>query len=162
MRRRHSSPIGAVLTGTALVIAGCGSGDPGPAPQAGESSTTAAQAAATAAQTTAAQTAAAPATAEKGAVPDEVRVCQPGLVDTAATVDDVPKWPGPKPADFMTITPSSGTCGTLTGEDARVVYEAALDNPGAILEEGQQPGDPAGGLWGLDTVVVLLSVEPIW
>lgn len=161
MRRRHSSPIGAVLTGTALVIAGCGSGDPDPAPQAGENSTTAAQTAAAQPTATATQTAA-PATAEKGAVPDEVRVCQPGLVDTAATVDDVPKWPGPEPADFMTITPSSGTCGTLTGEDARAVYEAALDHPGAIFEEGQQPGDPAGGLWGLDTVVVLLSVEPIW
>lgn len=46
------------------------------------------------------------------------------------------------------------------GRSAR--YEAALDNPGAILAEGQQSGDAAGGLWALDTVVVLLSVEPVW
>lgn len=146
MRKRPSSVIGAMLAVTALALTGCGSDDP-------ELATTAAQETSTTTETT---------TAEEAAVPREVIVCQPGLVDTDATVDDVPTWPGPRPEDFMSPTPSSGACGTLTGEDARVVYLAALDNPGSMIEEGQQPLDAAGGLWGLDTVVVLLVVEPVW
>lgn len=151
MRRRRSSLIGAVLAGAALVLAACGSDEPEPAavaaPSAEQGATSAAQEAAE---------------AEELAVPREVIVCEPGLIDTNATVDDVPRWPGPKPADFMSPTPPSGMCGTLTGDEAKVVYEAALENPAAILEEGQQPDDPAGGMWGLGTVVVLLSVEPVW
>lgn len=130
-----------------MVIAGCGSEDPDPAATAEQDTSSATQA------TT---------TVEEPAVPSEVRVCQPGAVDTTATVDDVPKWPGPKPVDFMAPTPPSGACGTLTGEDAKVVYEAALTHPGAILEAGEAPGDTSDALWGLGTVVVWLVVEPVW
>lgn len=147
MGRRPASVIGAVLAGTALVVAGCGSDDPAPA---------------TTAEPDPAATTQATGTAEEPAVPREVIVCEPGLVDTAATVDDVPEWPGPRPADFMSITPSSGACGTLTGPDAQVVYEAALDHPGALLEEGEEPGDSSDALWALDTVVVWLVVDPVW
>lgn len=141
MCRGRPSLISAVLAGAALVLASCGSDDPEPAATPEQDTTT---------------------TSEAPAVPDEVIVCQPGLVDTPVAVEDVPVWPGPEPVDFMDMTPASGACGTLTGEEAKTVYEAALQNPGSIREEAVEPGVPGDALWSLDTVVVWLVVEPVW
>lgn len=91
-------------------------------------------------------------------------VCQPGLVDTNATVDDVPAWPGPPLTEFMDSTGPWGACGTLADSEAHVVYQAALEHsdPGAIVEEGEEPSDDPGALWGLDSTVLLLVVQPRW
>lgn len=52
--------------------------------------------------------------------------------------------------------------GATRAEDAKVVYAAALDHPGALREKGEGFGDSSGALWGLGTVVVWLVVEPVW
>ena len=146
MRPRPASVVGAVLAGTGVVLAGCGSDDPAPATP-------------TALET---PTATEETTAEASAVPDEVTVCEPGLIDTAMSPHDVPAWPGPRPVDFMEPAPPSGACGTLTGDEARLVWEAASDHPDALLEEDEEPGDATDALWSLDGVVVWLVVETVW
>lgn len=64
-------------------------------------------------------------------VPDRVVVNEPapGRNQEPATLP----WPGPPPASFLapTNTGRLAACGELTGADARTVYQAALDNPGA-------------------------------
>ncbi|WP_216695115.1 hypothetical protein [Dietzia psychralcaliphila] len=90
------------------------------------------------------------------------------MVDTALTVADVPEWPGPAPSEFMESNYPSGLCGTLTGPEAKHVYEAALEHPIALLQEGQllEEGEILSGtpdaLWASEGVVVWLVVEPHW
>lgn len=89
------------------------------------------------------------------------------MVDTALTADDVPEWPGPAPSEFMEPDNPSGLCGTLTGPEANVVYEAALEHPTALLEEGQLEdgeilNDAPSALWESEGVIVWLVVEPQW
>ncbi|MCY1658881.1 hypothetical protein BFG51_08025 [Dietzia alimentaria] len=89
------------------------------------------------------------------------------MVDTTATVADVPEWPGPLPSEFMEPSFPSGSCGTLTGQEARFAYEAAVEHPAALLEEGRldEGGDlvdTADALWALEGVVAWLAVEPQW
>ncbi|TCN58055.1 hypothetical protein EV641_101150 [Rhodococcus sp. SMB37] len=75
--------------------------------------------------------------------PDTVHVHAP----TAGTApdDDVPSWPGPDPATFMTGDP--GSPGVITGDAAAVVYTAARENPDAW--------------WRTDDEVVRLVVDPV-
>jgi hypothetical protein len=147
---RYATGVGAFLAGVAL-LAGCGNvGSSGPSPT----------------EATSVESSPSSSTQEV-AVPGEVIVCQPGLVDTTATVDDVPEWPGPAPTEFMKPTPSSGACGALTGADARVAYEAAVQYPAALLEEGrlaegENLSDTTDALWALEGVVAWLVVEPQW
>lgn len=80
-------------------------------------------------------------------VPDRIMVSEPipGRNDEPA----VTLWPGPPPPAFL--TPASGgrviACGELTGADARTVYQAALNNPGAR--------------WLVDGVTRTLAVNPL-
>lgn len=150
MFARYAAGAGACLAGVAL-LTGCGSD--------GASSSSPAEA--TPVESTPSST------APELAVPGEVIVCQPGLVDTTATVDDVPEWPGPAPTEFMEPSPPSGACGTLVGQEARVAYEAAVEHPAALLEEGrlEEGGDlvdTTDALWALEGVVAWLVVEPQW
>ena len=150
MLRRYGARVGACFAGAALV-AGCGSdGTSGPAPT----------------EATPVESAPSP-TARELAFPESVIVCQPGMVDTTATVDDVPEWPGPSPSEFVEPNFPSGSCGTLTGQKARVTYEAAIEHPAALLEEGRvEEGrdlvDTTDALWALEGVVAWLVVEPQW
>lgn len=147
---RYAAGVGACFTGVAL-LAGCGSGG-----TSGSSSTEMAPV-----------ESAPPSTAQERAIPEKVIVCQPGMVDTALTVDDVPEWPGPAPSEFMEPNYPSGLCGTLTGPEAKDVYEAALEHPTALLEEGQLEEDEImsgtpDALWASEGVIVWLVVEPQW
>lgn len=108
-----------------------------------------------------------PSPAQELAIPEKVVVCQPGMVDTALTVDDVPEWPGPPPSDFMDPTYPSGLCGTLTGPEAQIVFEAAVKHPAALMEEGRVESgeglsDTSDALWASEGVIVWLVVEPQW
>jgi len=101
------------------------------------------------------------------AIPKAVIVCQPGMVDTALTVSDVPEWPGPRPSEFMEPSYPSGLCGTLAGQEAKDVYDAALQRPPALLEEGQLEksaslSETSRALWGSAGDIVWLVVEPQW
>lgn len=89
---------------------------------------------------------------------------QPGLVDTNATVDDVPAWPGPALNDFMDSHGSWGAHGTLTGSEAETVYRSAVEHrdPDALVAEQEELTNQSGSFWGLDGVVVLLIVQPLW
>lgn len=81
MLRRYAAGVGACFVGVAL-LAGCGSdGTSGPVPTE-----------ATPVENTPSST------AQARAIPEEVVVYQPGMVDTALTVADVPEWPGPSSA----------------------------------------------------------------
>lgn len=107
------------------------------------------------------------AASQERAAPERVVVCEPGKVDTAASVDDVPAWPGPPPSEFMTPHPPSGACGTLTGAQAREVYDAALGHPAALLDEGRVDAggdwsDTTDALWSMGSEIVWLVVEPQW
>lgn len=145
MLRRYAAGVGACLAGVALV-AGCGSD--------GTSGSSSAESVPSS-------------TAQELAIPEEVIVCQPGMVDTALTADDVPEWPGPAPSEFMEPNYPSGLCGTLTGPEAKDVYDAALGHPTALLEEGQLGdgeilNDAPNALWASEGVIVWLVVEPQW
>lgn len=88
-------------------------------------------------------------------------------MDTALTVDGVPEWPGPAPSKSMEPNYPSGQCGTLTGPEAKDVYEAALEHPTALLEEGQlEEGEILSGtpdaLWASEGLIEWLVVEPQW
>ena len=147
---RYAAGVGACFAGVAL-LAGCGSGD-----TSGSTSTE-----------TAPVESAPSSTAQEIAIPEKVIVCQPGMVDTALTVNDVPEWPGPAPSKVMEPNYPSGLCGTLSGPEAKDVYEAALEHPTALLEEGQlEEGEILSGapdaLWASEGVIVWLVVEPQW
>lgn len=150
MFRRCGAGVGVCFAGV-VFLAGCGSdGTSGPSP----------------AEATPVEGASS-STAQELGIPDAVIVCQPGMVDTTATVDDVPEWPGPLPLEFMEPSFPSGSCGTLTGQEARVVYEAAVEHPASLLEEGrlEEGGDlvdTTDALWALEGVVAWLVVEPQW
>lgn len=120
MLYRKTTIAGACLAGVAL-LAGCGNEVPtGPAP------------------TEEAQVESSPLSAPQvTALPERVVVCQPGMVDTALTAENGPEWPGPPPSEFIELNHPSGVCGTLTGLQAKDVYEAAINYPVALLEEGQ-------------------------
>ena len=151
MSTRYAAALGVCLAGVAL-LAGCGDqGSSAPAPT-GEVS--------------AAGLSSAKATQER-ALPERVVVCEPGMVDTALTVDEVPKWPGPSPRQFIELNHPSGSCRTLTGPEARVVYEAAVKHPAALLEEGRVEGGQSlsgtsDALWAVEGVIAWLVVEPQW
>ncbi|MGP9723603.1 hypothetical protein ACT3SZ_06265 [Corynebacterium sp. AOP40-9SA-29] len=83
-------------------------------------------------------------------LPQDITVYRPGMLDNDLTQDDVPLWPGPDPDDFLSPHPPSGESGELSGDDAEVVYQAALDNPGSLLEEGQDPSDMMSAVWWVD------------
>jgi len=155
MRTRLVTTVGAGLAATGLLVAcGSGSGDslrPPPTPEATVESSVSSDA------------------QQEPAAPQSVIVCQPGMVDTALTADDVPAWPGPPPAEFElpAPTPAPRGCGMLTGPQARTVYEAAVAHPAALLEEGHLESgddlsDTSDALWGLDGMVVWIVVEPQW
>ena len=154
MIKRYATAVGAGLTGIAL-LAGCGNGgSPGTPPT----------------ETTPTETTPTSAATHERAAPDQVIVYQLVPVDIYETVDEVPAWPGPAPSEFMepyppteTSGPLTNMSGTLTGLDAQVVYEAAVEhpNPTAILEEGDDLAK-AHALWGLEDNVVMLAVEPQW
>lgn len=152
LRRYAAGYLGASFLGVAL-LAGCGSD--------GTSSSSPAEAPPVESTPSS--------TTQELAIPEEVIVCQPGMVDTALTVDDVPAWPGPSPSEFEmpTPTPASRGCGTLTGPEAKVVYEAAVNHPAALLEEGRLASgkdlsDTSDALWAVDAVIAWLVVEPQW
>ena len=147
--KRYSFPVGAAVTAVVLLAAGCGGGgssDPALL------------------QTTSSPSASPSEASGERAVPEQVTVYQPGLIDTDATVDDVPAWPGPAPDEFMDSHGPWGAYGTLSGTDAEVVYKAAVEHPDpdALVAEGKEPTDQSGSFWGLDGVVVLLFVQPQW
>ena len=151
MIKRYVTAVGAGLTGITL-LAGCGNG--------GSSGTPAVQATSSGSSPSSETTRELP-------VPEQVIVCQPGMVDTFLTVDDVPTWPGPPPSDFMEPNYPSGLCGTLTGSEAKIAYEAAIKHPAALLEEGQVENgdglsDTPDALWAVEGVVAWLVVEPRW
>jgi hypothetical protein len=79
--------------------------------------------------------------------PDSVVVYDVGLGygDRAATT----VWPGPPPASFLKPSNQSRSvaCGQLSGAQATTVYNAALDNPGA--------------LWRVDGASRVLAVNPL-
>lgn len=154
MFRRYATGVGACLAGVAL-LAGCGNeGSSGPSPT-GEAS--------------AASTPSSEATQEL-ATPEQVIVYKLVPVDIYETVEEVPAWPGPAPSEFMKPYPPSeesgpltNMSGTLTGPEAQVVYEAAVNHPDpdAILREGDDVAETYA-LWGLEDSVVMLVVEPQW
>lgn len=92
--------------------------------------------------------------------PGTVTVFRPGMLDTDLSPGDVPDWPGPAPADFL--GPGSPSCerGELTGEDAELVHDAAVDHPEALLQDGQDPREASGALWSVDDNIEWLVVEP--
>lgn len=147
---RYAKGVGACVAGVAL-LAGCGNdGTSGPPSKE--------------ATTVASSPASAP---QELAIPERVNVCQPGMVDTALTIDDVPTWPGPAPSEFIDQKSPSGLCGTLTGPEAQVVYEAAVKHPAALLEEGhfergEGVSDTPDALWASEGVIAWLVVEPQW
>lgn len=150
MPRRYATAVGACLAGVAL-LAGCGND--------GSSAQSATE------EATAAGSPSSEATQER-AIPERVIVCEPGMIDTALTVDDVPKWPGPPPRDFIELNHPSGPCGTLTGPEAEAVYEAAVNHPAALLEEGRlESGENLSNtiaLWAVEGDIAWLVVEPQW
>jgi hypothetical protein len=91
----------------------------------------------------------------------EVVVYRPGMIDTGLTAGDVPRWPGPAPADFLDPHPPSGERGTLTGDDAAAVYREAQENPETLLTDGRAPRDATGALWWVDHHVEWLVVDPV-
>ncbi|NMM91775.1 hypothetical protein B2J88_47115 [Rhodococcus sp. SRB_17] len=115
---------GLAVIGVALVVVGCGSG--GNDVVAGTSITV---------------------TAETEPLPDRVAVHQPAFLDTSVPAASLPVWPGPHPSEFLKPSPPSGLSGEIAGEQAGVVYVAALDNPDAI--------------WNVEGIVVWLVVEPL-
>lgn len=153
MLKRNAVVVGAGLVGVTL-LAGCSSSDAsGTSPVAATSTSTSGPSS--------------PEAAQERAVPEQVIACQPGMVDTFLTVDDVPTWPGPPPSDFMEPKYPSGLCGTLTGSEAEVAYEAAVKHPAALLEEGRVENgeglsDTNDALWAVEGVVTWLVVEPQW
>lgn len=146
MIKRYATAVGAGLTGIAL-LAGCGNGG---SPGTPSTETTSTEATPTS-ETTNERTA-----------PDRVIVYQPGFIDTYLTVDDVPAWPGPDPSEFLQPDPPSGMSGTLTGPEAKVAYEAALEHPDALIEEGADPDNATAAFWGFEGIVLWLVVEPQW
>lgn len=87
---------------------------------------------------------------ESANLPQDITVYRPGMLDNDLTQDDVPLWPGPAPDDFLSPHSPSGESGELSGDDAEVVYQAALDNPGSLLEEGQDPSEMTSAVWWVD------------
>lgn len=79
--------------------------------------------------------------------PDSVVVYEvtPGRSSEPAAVT----WPGPAPQSFLTASAKrrSLACGVLSGDAARTVYQAALDNPGAA--------------WLVDGETRILAVNPV-
>lgn len=144
MIKRYTTGVGAGLAGIAL-LAGCGNGESPGTPSTGTTSNQATPEATT-----------------EHAVPDQVIVYRPGFIDTYLTVDDVPAWPGPDPSEFLQPDPPSGMSGTLTGPEAQVAYEAALDHPDALIEEGADPDNATAAFWGFEGIVLWLVVEPQW
>ena len=147
MIKRYATAVGAGLAGIAL-LAGCGNG--------GSSSGTPST------ETTSTEATPTSETTNERTAPDRVIVYQPGLIDTYLTVDDVPAWPGPDPSEFLQPNTPSGMSGTLTGPEAQVAYEAALDHPDALIEEGADPDNATAAFWGFEGIVLLLVVEPQW
>ncbi|MGO1963913.1 MAG: hypothetical protein ACTH2Y_00225 [Corynebacterium sp.] len=92
-------------------------------------------------------------------LPQDIVVYRPGMLDNDLTQDDVPLWPGPDPDDFLAPHSPSGESGELSGDDAEVVYRAALDNPGSLLEEGRDPSDATSAVWWVDGGAQWLVVE---
>lgn len=80
-------------------------------------------------------------------VPERILVSEP--LPGRNTETAVTAWPGPPPSGFL--APADGgrviACGELTGADAGTVYQAALNNPGA--------------LWLVDGVTRVLAVNPL-
>ncbi|MGJ0183644.1 hypothetical protein [Corynebacterium glyciniphilum] len=95
-------------------------------------------------------------------VPDTVVVYRPGAIDNNFTADDVPAWPGPDPSDVLEPNPPSGERGTISGDDAAAVYQAALENPETLLQDGQAPRDVTGAVWWVNNHAEWLVVEPQW
>ncbi|MDV8003052.1 hypothetical protein [Rhodococcus sp. IEGM 1408] len=150
MLKRYGTGVGACLAGVAL-LAGCGNGG-----VSGALST----------EATAVEVAPSSAILEFS-VPEAVIVCEPGVLETALTVNVVPKWPGPAPPEFMESNYPSGLCGTLTGPEVKDVYEAALKHPTALLDEGKLGrGESLSGapvaLWASEGEIVWLVIEPRW
>ena len=153
MMRRHAVAVGVGLAAFGLVAA-CGSGGSSgqaPASESADEGSTSSEA------------------SPEPVVPDSVLVCQPGMVDTALTADDVPAWPGPPPSEFEmpAASPVVRGCGTLTGPVAHAVYQAALAHPAALLDEGRLErgeglSDTSDALWGVDGLVEWIVVEPRW
>jgi len=79
--------------------------------------------------------------------PDSVVVYDVGLGYGDRTATTV--WPGPPPGSFLKPSNQSRSvaCGQLSGAPATTVYNAALDNPGA--------------LWLVDGVPRVLAVNPL-
>lgn len=154
MIKRYVTAVGAGLTGIAL-LAGCGNG--------GSSGTPSVQA-------TSSGSSPSSETTPEGPIPEQVTVHKLVPIDIYETVEEVPAWPGPAPSEFMKPYPRSeesgpltNMSGTLTGPEAQVVYEAALDHPdpNAILQEGDIPAE-TNAQWGLEDSVVTLAIEPQW
>lgn len=95
-------------------------------------------------------------------VPDTVVVYRPGAIDNNFTADEVPAWPGPDPSDVLEPNPPSGERGTISGDDAAAVYQAALENPETLLQDGQAPRDVTGAVWWVNNHAEWLVVEPQW
>ncbi len=86
-------------------------------------------------------------TAEAEPLPDRVAVHQPAFLDNNIPPESLPTWPGPHPSEFLKPSPPSGSSGEIAGEQAGIVYVAALDNPDAI--------------WNVRGIVQWLVVEPL-
>lgn len=146
MIKRYATAVGAGLTGIAL-LASCGNGGSSGMPSVEATSTA---------------TSPSSEAADERTAPDQVIVHRPGFIDTYLTVDDVPAWPGPAPEEFLQPSPPSGMSGTLTGPQAQVAYEAALEHPDALIEEGEDPNEATAAFWGFEGIVLWLVVEPQW
>ena len=70
------------------------------------------------------------------AVPDQLTVRRPALVDTNQSVDDLPVWPGPDPSEFLVPSPPVGEEGELSGHQAMGVFVAAQNNAGELWNVG--------------------------